>query len=445
MPEREGSDARPRRRRASKLLLVLLAAAPLGVGLLASPSGAQTDSADGDKKVVVVEMAGLLDPILADFVQGRIAQASTEEGTLAIVLRVDSFRAVVDSERLGELAAAIESSPVPVTAWVGPSGARAGKETAQLLGLVDRVGLAPGAWLGETGDPVISGVSGSPWGSSAAVLRSSKVAHDEALELGIVPAPAETLGDFLLTLEDLGFETQVVETEEGQPRRTPLTDVRFVGLPYVSGLMHSVASPPVAYLLLLSSLFLVMLELYTAGVGVAGAVAAVSGVLAAYGLVTLPVNLWAVALVIFGFFAFAIDVQTGVPRLWTIIGTGSVIAGTLTLYNGVSMSWVPMLGGLVCLLLGVVGGMPPLIRSRFSTPTIGREWMIGLRGAAVEPVNPLGVVDINGTSWRAKTFRASPVPAGGVVEVTGIDGLLLEVSPASDGEASEASGESEAQ
>ncbi len=420
-------------------MLVLLAAAPLGVGLLAAPSKAQTDSADGDKKVVVVEMAGLLDPILADFVQGRIVQASTEEGTLAIVLRVDSFRAVVDSERLAELAAAIKNSPVPVTAWVGPSGARAGRETAQLLGLVDRVGLAPGAWLGETGAPVLSG---SPWGSSAEVLRSSKVAHDEALELGIVPAPAETLGDFLLTLEDLGFETQVVETEEGQPRRTPLTDVRFVGLSYVSGLMHSVASPPVAYLLLLSSLFLVMLELYTAGVGVAGAVAAVSGVLAAYGLVTLPVNLWAVALVIFGFFAFAIDVQTGVPRLWTIIGTGSVIAGTLTLYNGVSMSWVPMLGGLGCLLLGVVGGMPPLIRSRFSTPTIGREWMIGLRGAAVEPVNPLGVVDINGAFWRAKTFRASPVPAGGVVEVTGIDGLLLEVSPTSDVEASDASKES---
>ena len=422
-------------------MLLTLAAASLGVVFSAAQGAAQTapegseaseGSEGGDKKVVVVEMPGLLDAVLADFVEGRILQASSDGDTLAVVLRVDSPRAVLGADRLAELARVIETSSVPVTAWVGPSGARAEKETAQLLGLTERVGLSPGAWLGDTGDPVIGG---DPWGEASAVLRERRVAHDEALEMGIVPAPAATLGDFLLTLEDLGFETQVVENEEGQLRRTPITDVRFVGLPYGSGLMHSVASPPVAYLLLLSSLFLVILELYTAGVGVAGVVAAISGVLAAYGLVTLPTNLWAVALIVFGFFAFAIDVQTGVPRFWTFVGAASVIAGTMTLYDGVSMSWVPMLGGLGCLLLGVVGGMPPLIRTRFSTPTIGREWMIGMKGEAAESVNPFGVVNIDGALWRAKTFRASPVPSGGAVVVNGIDGLLLEVSPVSEDDA----------
>ncbi len=415
----------------------------IGVWLPAAAAEAQPP-ADSEENVVVVEMVGLLDPVLAEFIKGRIASAPEEGNTLAVILRVDSPRAVIGSSALEELSQAIEGSPVPIAAWVGPSGARAGGEVAQLLGLVDRLGLAPGAWLGKLGDPA---VKGNPWGEATAVMRNRAVDHVEALELGIVSDEAETVGDFLLTLDDLGFQTEVVTTEEGDPRRTPLTEVRFVGLPYGSGLMHSVASPPVAYLLLLVALFLVVLELFTAGVGIAGVVAAGCGVLAAYGLVTLPTNIWAVALIVFGFFGFAVDVQTGVPRLWTAVGTGCVIAGTLNLYDGVSMSWVPMLGGLLCLMLGVVGGLPPLIRTRFSTPTIGREWMTGMIGEAVEPVNPYGVVSIEGALWRAKTYRASSIPIGGDVAVTGIDGLMIEVSPVAEtleGEAEKRGAEEEA-
>ena len=404
---------------------------PEGGDVAARPAAARAPEPGADV-VQVVEVVGLMDPVLSDFVIDRIAGASAPgSDVLAVVLRVDSRRAVVDAAELAAVARAIADSAVPVTAWVGPSGARATGEVAQLLALTDRVGVAPGARLGETGGQVLDCAEfGRLWGSQARLLADRTVNHSEAVATGVAPAPAPTLGEFLFTLEDLGFETvEVVDAETGEMRLEPQTSVRFVSLPFVGGIMHTVASPPLAYLLFLVALALVLLEFYTAGVGIAGVVGAACGLLALYGLAVLPTNAYAIALIVFAFFAFAIDVQTGVPRTWTVIGTGSVVAGTLTLYDGVSMSWVPMLGGLVGLMLGVLGGLPPLVRSRFSTPTIGREWMIGMQGEVVEPVQPLGVVRIADSLWRARTFRASPMAPGDPVRVTGIDGLLLEVTP----------------
>lgn len=399
---------------------------------VAAPVPVRSPDAGADV-VQVVEVVGLMDPVLSDFVIDRIAGASVPgSGVLAVVLRIDSRRATVDAAELATIADAIVGSRVPVTAWVGPSGARATGEVAQLLALADRVGVAPGARLGDTGAQVLDcGRFGRLWGPNAARLADRTVNHSEAVTSGVTAAPAPTLGEFLFTLEELGFETaEVIDEGTGEVRLEPQTSVQFVSLPFVGGIMHTVASPPLAYLLLLIALSLLLLELYTAGVGIAGVVGAATGILALYGLAVLPTNGYAIALIVLAFFAFAIDVQTGVPRLWTAIGTACVVAGTLTLYDGVAMSWVPMLGGLAGLMLGILGGLPPLIRSRFSTPTIGREWMIGMRGEAVEALHPFGVVRIADSLWRARTFRASPIPPGGEVEVTGIDGLLLEVSAA---------------
>ena len=77
----------------------------------------------------------------------------------------------------------------------------------------------------------------------------------------------------------------------------------------------------------------------------------------------------------------------------------------------------------------MLGGMPAMVRTRFSTPTIGRDWMVGEEGEAVAAVAPDGVVQIRGALWRARTNRATPLAAGDPVRVVEVDGLLLEVEP----------------
>jgi membrane-bound serine protease (ClpP class) len=237
---------------------------------------------------------------------------------------------------------------------------------------------------------------------------------------------APTVGDLIVNLDEVVTE----EIEVGdQIRRQPVTQVFFTRLSLLDQLAHTVASPEVAYLLLAVGLGLLLFEFFTAGIGVAGGVGAVSLVLASYGLWVLPTHPWALALIMAAFVGFGIDVQTGVPRAWTVIAMVLFTVGTFGLYDGLSMSWITVAAGLIGVLLAFTAGMPSMVRTRFSTPTIGREWMVGESGEAVADVAPSGVVRVRDALWRAETNRATPIEAGDRVRVVSIEGLLLEVEP----------------
>ena len=244
---------------------------------------------------------------------------------------------------------------------------------------------------------------------------------------------APVLGDFIVGLDGLrvGGRTlhtaTVVRTPAG-PRRQPV-GVRFAKPALLPRLLHTVASPSVAYLLLVVGLVLVVFEFFTVGVGVAGAVGAGSLILAFYGLSVLPTRPVSAGLLALGVAGFAIDVQAGAPRTWTVIGTTALLVGSFRLYDGHVVPWWTVLLVVGGVALMMVAGMPAMLRARFSTPTIGRESMIGEMGAAAADVDPEGTVTVRGALWRARTNRATPIVAGDVVRVVAIDGLLLEVEP----------------
>jgi membrane-bound serine protease (ClpP class) len=130
---------------------------------------------------------------------------------------------------------------------------------------------------------------------------------------------------------------------------------------------------------------------------------------------------------------FCVDLQAGVPRVWTGIGSVALIVGTLRLYHGVHLSPLAVLAGVVGTALFMVAGMPAMVRARFSTPTVGRQSMIGETGVALAGIAPEGVVQVRGAPWRARTNRATPIAEGDRVRVIAIDGLLLEVEPETGG------------
>ena len=176
--------------------------------------------------------------------------------------------------------------------------------------------------------------------------------------------------------------------------------------------------------------------------GIAGGIGAITFLLGCYGLVALPARGWAVALLLVAMFGYAVDIQIGVPRVWTVIATVCLIVGSLTLFGGVRLSWVTLLAGIVGVSIGMVAGMPAMVRTRFGTPTIGREWMIGALGVARDAVDPEGVVVIDGAPWRARTQRTTPISEGDAVRVMALEGLILTVEPAgeTDGEPDDATG-----
>jgi membrane-bound serine protease (ClpP class) len=182
-------------------------------------------------------------------------------------------------------------------------------------------------------------------------------------------------------------------------------------------------------LLFVIGMALLLFELFTAGVGVAGVVGAGAFLLGCYGIAVLPTRPIALVLLVFAMFGYAVDIQTGVPRVWTGIATVSFVFGTLVLYDGVSMSWITVVAGVLGMTLAMVAGMPAMVRTRFSTPTIGREWMIGEEGEARTAINPDGTVIVRGAPWRARTNRATPIAVGDAVRVAAIDGLVVDVEP----------------
>lgn len=406
---------------------LLIPFALLGCLLAAAPT-TPASAASTRQHVDVIKVNGLIDPVLADFVEHSISSAE-ESGAAAVVMQVDSRGGVVSDGRIDVLAFKIAHSKVPVTAWVGQSGANAFGAAYRLVEAAAVRGVAPGSHVGKAPRRVFGG---------AESLAGRSVGAGEARRLGIADVSAPTLGDFLVELDgrtvgSTTLHTAEVVTAAGQQRRRPTVDVRFSQLGLWPRLLHTAASPSAAYVLLVLGMALVVFELFTAGVGVAAVTGALFLVLASYGLAALPTRPIGVALLVVGVIGYAIDVQAGAPRAWTVIGTVAMATGSVLLYHGLSPSLFVMALVVAGVALFMVAGMPAMVRARFSTPTIGRESMVGELGQALAAVAPEGTVEVRGAPWRARTNRATPIAAGDAVRVVAIDGLLLEVEPESGG------------
>jgi membrane-bound serine protease (ClpP class) len=414
---------RPGPRRTLPRVFALLALALATASLVSGSNLAAAQDEERRSFVTVIEASGLLDPVLVDFVDTQIARAE-RQGAVALVVQLNSEGSVVSDRRLHALAERIRTARVPVAVWVGPSGSRALGGATHLVAASETSAVSPRSSIEVTA--TLASTRGVDARELGTTHIGDRIDGERAAELELVDSAAPVLGDFVVDLD--GVETEVVQ-EDGRTARRPLTTVRFAELPLTGQLLHTVASPAVAYLLFVVALGLLIFELFTAGVGIAGMVGAACLVLAGYGLTALPTQPIGVALLVFAAFGYAIDVQTGVPRVWTGIATVSFVLGSLLLYDGVSVSWITLAVAIIGMTLAMLAGMPAMVRTRFSTPTIGREWMVGELGDARVDLAPEGVVTVQDAPWRARTNRATPIKAGDRVRVVAIEGLVLEVEP----------------
>lgn len=377
--------------------------------------------------VRVYDVSGLIDPVVVAFLEEGITEAETTPGTIGVVLELNSDGVVVSDERFARLARRLRRSTVPVSAWIGPSGATARGGAAELVAVLDHSSIAPGSTIGDVGTQRLPADEfGHLFDGKASALHTSTVGAKRAVEVGAVDRQAPTAGDHLVGLD--GVETKTVKGKGGELRRQPVTKAVIAKLPLTDQLFHTVASPAVAYLLLGVGIGLLIFEFFTAGVGVAGVIGAGSLLLASYGLGVLPVRTWAVVLLGLAGLAFGIDAQTGVPRAWTFIGMVAWIVGSVFLYDGVHLPWLALLTGLVGMGVAMISGMPAMVRARFGTPTVGRDWLVDADGTAETPISTWGTVSVEGALWPARA-AGSEIRAGEAVTVVGADGAVLEVEP----------------
>ncbi|MEY4159183.1 MAG: hypothetical protein RL743_1678 [Actinomycetota bacterium] len=388
-------------------------------------------------------MSGLLDEIQADAIEKALVR-SADAGAQALILQVNTRGAVIDRARMTELLERIATSEVPVAIWVGPSGSRLYGMAAQMLAAADVTAMAPGSRIGKMGTPVSAEGVAFDFGASTDLLQTDTLGFADARKTGALKFASNDEGvpvlkNMVFTLDGLTVDGKVLDTVAesldgtGQVVREATT-VRFFKLGLVPRLFHTVASSPVTYLLLVIGLSLLIFEFFTAGIGIAGLVGAICSVLACFGLAELPIRGVALVALALAMLAFAVDVQVGVPRLWTGVGLVLFSFGSLFLFRDVDganlrPSWITLLVGIGGAALTYIVGMPSMTRTRFGTPTIGREWLVGSQGVALDDISPEGTVRVHEGAWRARTNRATPIERGATVNVVAIDGVTLEVEP----------------
>jgi len=452
-----------RHRRARIVAALALVAWGAGSVLFASASPAQEssgrDTARGvdqarRRGILVVQVEGAIDSPNAELVDDAIERADDERLT-AVVLQLDSPGALDTS--VPDLVRRIRTSRVPIVVWIGPTGAEGRGGAALLLEAAHVAFAAPDADLGPA-DPLrldepdesspaevrtelarLAEANGRDPGG-ARLLATRTLAAAAAAKAGAIDGVRPTLGETIVTLDGTTVETAAGKIElstatvigEGRDRRRqPNQDVVFDSLGLGGQLRHALLGPSTAFFLFVAGLALIVFEFFAASVGFAAVVGGICVICGAYGFAGLPVRWWAIALLLLAAFGFAVEAQAGGLGAWTFIATAALVVGSIFLYRASDLrpAWWLLLLVDAAAAAFYAFAIPPFMRARFSTPTMGREGMIGSMGTALVGVDPDGVVEISGARWQARTNRATPIGAGDPVRVVSVEGVVLEVEP----------------
>lgn len=407
------------------------------VAIVLVPAWACAQSSE--PRLDVVDVSGPLDDPAVEYVIEAIRTAAGR-GSEAVILELDSRGVVAQPDLFDELLALVADPPLPLVVWVGPAPARAYGGALDLLAVAPLRMAAPGAEVGH-GDPTfIAGPRGTNTDLPAS-LRDGTVAVEGPIE-GLVDGISPAIRQLIQELDGVAIRvegtervlstltaTQIEGTEE-----TTTIPVTFHKPGYWARFLRLAVTPEASFMFLLAGLTVAAFEFYAIGPGLAAAVAAVSLFLASYGIATLPVRWWALALVLAGWAALTASYQRGSVAAITGLGTALVLVGGLVYVDGApQLAMNPIVTAVIVLvvLAFYTVAMPTVARSRFSTRTIGREHLIGRPGVATVDFAPDGEVEVDGARWRASAHREAGIRRGDPVRIAAVDGLILEVDPVS--------------
>lgn len=268
------------------------------------------------------------------------------------------------------------------------------------------------------------------------VGRSDEEVVAEDTDLDLQPTIRQYLQDLDgATFETAGGPVEVSTLQEfGDGVTVKTVTLRKPGL--ATRFFRLAVTPEAAFFFLAIGLTIAVFEFYALGPGVAAGVAVISLILGGWGLLNLPANWWAVALMLLAFLVLVSAYQRGGIVALTALGAVFLQVSGMFLIDGggqIDPRWWLVLPTVLGVLFFFLLAMPTVQRARLSTETIGRDGLIGESGLALVDFDPDGLVEVRGARWRGTAHREAGIASGDPVEVIGVDGLFLEVDKKSTG------------
>lgn len=396
--------------------------------------------AHGDQGIDVVVVSGSLDGRMIDFVIDTIEDSEAE----VVVLQIDS--AATLNGNFDELLDLVTDPPTPVAIYAGPAPARVSGGALRLLAAAPIAGAAPGVVLG----PAVPTRAGDSDDSDA--IRAThpdlpeQLISGSALVVGdfdgFLDLVEPSIGQFVVGLHDrqviidgakVRLETAIAVIGDGVVNLRPSGEVTFIEPGLIDATLRLGIGPEAAFFFLMMGFSLVAFEFYAVGPGAAAAIGVASLLLGGYGISVLPVRWWAVALIPIGLLLYTIDFQRNDLGWKSLLGTGALMSAGLFFTDAapqIVQTWWIVLIIVLGTALWFGFALTTIVRSRFSTQTIGRDHLVGRIGAADTAIAPEGTVVVDGAKWQARSTRGSGIEAGDRVEVVAVEGIVLEVDPA---------------
>lgn len=450
-------------------MLKVIRVSLLLVWLLAALAVAGSSSASSSTQVDILRVNGTIVPAVASYIDRGISEAESRQAS-AVIIELSTPGGLLSTTE--DIVDRILEAKVPVVVyvnrWAGSAGTFitlaahvAAMAPASRIGAASPVSVSSEEELSDTlkkkiTEDTAARIRGladlrgrNQRAAEATVLEALSFTNQEAL--GLVPLPESH--QKLLGLEtpyldpplvDLGAENldSLIAQLNGMKVEVAGEEVTIVtegylkneiGMTAIERFLQAISDPNIAYILLALATTGLILELVNPGAILPGVVGAIALILAFYSLAVLEASWAGVFFMLLGFVLFILEAFVTSYGMLTIGGIASLIMGSVILFGGgpelfrLHIDW--WIVALVVILftaifIFIIGA---IIRAHRRRPTTGKEGLIGKTATAHTPLDPTGMIFIEGELWTA-TSEAGRIDVGEEVVVTKVEGLKLRVT-----------------